>query len=145
MWKKVPLKTEIAYLNSYIDLQLQRFGTKVKVQVSLQEQQQDTHEIEPMLLVPFVENAFKHGLGLIDHPEINIRLYTEGNTLFFSVMNKYSDDDAEQKDKSSGIGLANVQRRLNLLYENGHTLVIEKEQDEHLQHWFAIYLKINLH
>ena len=143
--EKVPLKSEVAYLQSYIDLQLQRFGTKVKVNIVLEKQEQDAQEIEPMLLVPFVENAFKHGMGHIDNPEINIHLFSSNNTLFFTVANKYNSNDTGQKDKSSGIGLANVKRRLNLLYEKEHNLSIDQEQDENKQDWFAIHLKINLH
>lgn len=143
--EKVPLKSEVAYLRSYIDLQLQRFGTKVKVGVVLEDQELDNHEIEPMLLVPFVENAFKHGMGRIDNPEISIHLYVREHTLFFTLANKYRQDDDAPKDKSSGIGLANVQRRLNLLYEQEHMLTIEREEDGNGQQWFSTYLKINLH
>ncbi|PSK92749.1 sensor histidine kinase [Taibaiella chishuiensis] len=143
--EKVSLSSEVAYLRSYIDLQLQRFGTKVKVQVILEEEGLNAYEIEPMLLVPFVENAFKHGIGRIHNPEINIHLYKRDKVLFFAVANKYSDDETEQKDRSSGIGLSNVQRRLKLLYENDHVLTIEREQDVQGEHWFAVYLKINLH
>lgn len=143
--EKVPLSSEAAYLRSYIDLQLQRFSTKVRVHVVLEEDGLAGYEIEPMLLVPFVENAFKHGIGRIHNPEINIHLYMRDKVLFFTVANKYSDDATEQKDRSSGIGLSNVQRRLKLLYENDHVLTIEKEQDAQQEPWFAVYLKINLH
>src|SRR5205085_9613351 len=61
--EKVPLKKEIEYLQSYIDLQRQRFGNTVHIRTSMQEEEQH-YEIEPMLLIPFVENAFKHGTGM---------------------------------------------------------------------------------
>lgn len=143
--EKVPLRSEVVYLRSYIDLQLQRFGSKVKVKVTLEEEGLEGFEIEPMLLVPFVENAFKHGVGRIDNPEINIHLYTRDRVLFFTAANRYEEDAGELKDKSSGIGLSNVRRRLNLLYEKDHILTIERELDARGQRWFAIYLKINLH
>src|SRR5688572_4862282 len=118
---KVSLEKEIDYLQSYIDLQQQRFGKNVQVNVSLQ-QVDDNYEIEPMLLIPFVENAFKHGTGIIDNAHINIQLKAEKNMLHFNVQNKYDPLSSEIKDKTSGIGLANVQRRLNLLYGNKHNL-----------------------
>lgn len=137
--EKVLLKREAEYLQSYIDLQQQRFGSKVKVNthISLSD---DWHEIEPMLLIPFVENAFKHGVGMIEDPQIHIDLKTEGKILYFTVRNKFNPDQTEVKDKTSGIGLANVSRRLNLLYSEEHKLEIESGDN-----WFNISLQLNLH
>jgi two-component system LytT family sensor kinase len=137
--EKVMLGTEVEYLQSYIDLQQQRFGSKVKLNISL-EAKEDWLSIEPMMLIPFVENAFKHGVGMIENPEINIKLQTNKKQLFFEVCNKYNSETQEVKDKTSGIGLPNVMRRLNLLYGNRHELIIRR-QDK----WFTISLKLNLH
>jgi sensor histidine kinase YesM len=137
--EKVLLKSEAEYLQSYIDLQQQRFGKKVKVSVTINIDN-DWYEIEPMLLIPFVENAFKHGVGLIENPQIKINLQIINQLLTFSVENKFNGTVAEVKDKTSGIGLVNVQRRLNLLYSTDHTLFIEKNND-----WFKVVLTINLH
>ncbi|MDQ2752517.1 MAG: histidine kinase, partial [Bacteroidota bacterium] len=70
---KVPLQKEVDYLGSYIDLQKQRFGEKLVVKTNV-EICDEGYEIEPMLLIPFVENAFKHGTGLIEEPTIMIEL-----------------------------------------------------------------------
>lgn len=137
--EKVMLATEVEYLHSYIDLQQQRFGSKVKLNVSL-DAKEDWLSIEPMMLIPFVENAFKHGVGMIENPEINIRLQTNENQLLFEVSNKYNNETNEVKDKTSGIGLPNVMRRLNLLYGNRHELLITRKDG-----WFSISLKLNLH
>jgi len=137
--ENVLLTREVEYLQSYIDLQRQRFGEKVDIRVSL-EVPGELHEIEPMLLIPFVENAFKHGVGLIDQPAIHINLHTKNKVLYFSVRNKYRDGSSEIKDKTSGIGLANVKRRLNLLYGDQQQLTITRDPD-----WFAVSLQINLH
>ena len=137
--EKVALQKEIEYLQSYIDLQKQRFGNNVTIKTCM-EKVEDSYEIEPMLLIPFVENAFKHGTGLIENAEINVELRTEKNMLSFSVRNKFNEGSEEIKDKSSGIGLPNVQRRLDLLYGNKHSLLITK-QDE----WFIVSLQIILH
>jgi LytS/YehU family sensor histidine kinase len=98
------------------------------------------YEIEPMLLIPFVENAFKHGVGLIDQPAIYIDLHVQTGVLFFSVKNKYNAASLEVKDKGSGIGLANVRRRLNLLYGRQQKLNINHDHD-----WFTVSLELNLH
>ncbi|HKZ67875.1 MAG TPA: histidine kinase, partial [Chitinophagaceae bacterium] len=138
--EKVSLQTEVEFLQSYIDLQQQRFGTKAKICISLETGNGNVYEIEPMLLIPFVENAFKHGIGMIRNPEINVGLTIKNNILFFSVSNKYSESTQEIKDKTSGIGLTNVKRRLNLLYQNNHQLLVSKKEG-----WFLVSLQLNLH
>ncbi|MFT4016863.1 MAG: histidine kinase [Agriterribacter sp.] len=135
----VQLDKEIEYLESYIDLQRQRFGNNVLFNIILQEPSQP-YAIEPMLLIPFVENAIKHGTGFVENAHIIVDLKVEKNTLFFYVKNKYSEVTEEVKDKTSGIGLVNVQRRLNLLYNHNHDLQIEKKDG-----WFSVLLTLNLH
>ncbi|MDQ0108888.1 sensor histidine kinase YesM [Chitinophaga terrae (ex Kim and Jung 2007)] len=137
--EKVPLHREIEYLQSYIDLQQQRFGKNVQINVSLNAGN-DNFEIEPMLLIPFVENAFKHGTGMIMNAAIDIELKTRDKMLFFSVRNKYDETSGEIKDKTSGIGLNNVKRRLNLLYGNEHLLQINRQDG-----CFIVSLQLNLH
>jgi LytS/YehU family sensor histidine kinase len=137
--QKVPLEKEIEYIQSYIDLQQQRYGKNVKIFTSFNNVGNGS-EIEPMLLIPFVENAFKHGTGIITDAQINIELKVEKGILQFSVSNKYNDDTNGTKDKSSGIGLNNVRRRLNLLYGKNHALLINKKNG-----WFTVSLQINLH
>jgi len=137
--EKVALQKEIEYLQSYIDLQKQRFGNNVTIKTCMEKVNED-YEIEPMLLIPFVENAIKHGIGLIENAEIDVELRTEKNMLSFSVRNKFNENTEEIKDKSSGIGLPNVQRRLDLLYGNKHSLLITKQDG-----WFIVSLQIILH
>jgi two-component system LytT family sensor kinase len=136
---KVPLDKEIDYLQSYIDLQQQRFGAKVQVNVNMQ-LPENGYEIEPMLLIPFVENAFKHGTGLIQDARIDIELRAKQGLLQFTVMNKYNSEYEEVKDKTSGIGLTNVKRRLNLLYKDNYQLLINKKEG-----WFVVSLQLHLH
>jgi LytS/YehU family sensor histidine kinase len=92
-----------------------------------------------MLLIPFVENAFKHGVVMIDNPEIHISLTNQNKTLFLAVRNRYNPSGAETKDASSGIGLENVERRLSLLYEGRHVLQMEK-----VDSWYIVNLTIEL-
>jgi sensor histidine kinase YesM len=137
--EKVSLGKEVDYLQSYIDLQKQRFGAKVPVTVSL-EPGAGFYEIEPMLLIPFVENAFKHGVGMIDRPCIEINLRVRDGVLYFTVRNRYNPASPEIKDKSSGIGLGNVSRRLDLLYGKQQVLLVSRGEDS-----FTISLQLNLH
>jgi two-component system, LytTR family, sensor kinase len=136
--EKVDLEKEIEYLQSYIDLQQQRFGKNVQINANLQ-QFDDNYEIEPMLLIPFVENAFKHGTGIIADAQIAVTLKAEKGMLYFNVQNKYDPLSVEIKDKTSGIGLANVKRRLNLLYGDKQNLLISRRDN-----WFTISLQLNL-
>jgi two-component system LytT family sensor kinase len=137
--ERVSLAKEVDYLQSYIDLQRQRFGNKVPVTVNF-DPSPGLYEIEPMLLIPFVENAFKHGVGMIDQPAIEIRLEVSEGVLYFMVRNRYNGASSETRDKGSGIGLGNVRRRLNLLYRNQQILHINKDDG-----WFTVFLELNLH
>lgn len=134
--EKVVIKSEVEYLQAYIDLQKQRYGDELdlKVKFAIQE---NWHTIEPMLLIPFVENAFKHG-GALQNPEIDITLSVDDNKLHFVVKNRFEDSNTA-KDKTSGIGLANVKRRLELLYPGKHDLTINKKGD-----WFIVSLELIL-
>lgn len=136
--EKVSLEKEMDYLQSYIDLQQQRFGKKVQVNVNMRSMD-NQYQLEPMLLIPFVENAFKHGTGMIEDAQIDIDLKAEKNILQFTVRNKYNPSSEEIKDKTSGIGLNNVKRRLNLLYGKSHSLMITKNDN-----WFVTSLQIYL-
>lgn len=137
--EKVSLENEAEYLQNYIDLQQQRFGEKVKINTMLGVPESHNYEIEPMLLIPFVENAFKHGVGLIQSPEITVQLSVKNNTLYFLVSNKYNNNGIETKDNTRGIGLPNVIRRLNLLYEKNYDLAVSQKDG-----LFLISLQLNL-
>jgi LytS/YehU family sensor histidine kinase len=136
---KVMLEKEVDYLQSYIKLQSQRFGKNVKINASFQKIEPG-YTIEPMLLIPFVENAFKHGTGLVSGAQIDIDLKVEKGILRFDVRNRYQEIAEEKKDKTSGIGLNNVKRRLNLLYNKSHSLHMDKKDG-----WFTVMLQLNLH
>jgi two-component system, LytTR family, sensor kinase len=137
--EKVLVEKEVDYLQSYIDLQQQRFGRNVQIQTSLNNIEPG-HTIEPMLLIPFVENAFKHGTGLITDARIETSLSIKQGVLSFKVRNRYQDFVIDPKDKTSGIGLNNVKRRLNLLYEHNYKLTIDRQDG-----WFTVDLQLNLH
>jgi len=125
--QKVSVSKEIEYLKSYIELQKLRFEEDVAIKTAIQ-YEGDPFSIEPMLLIPFVENAFKHGVSVVRDPFINIELTVLDNVLHFNVKNKF-EEEGQSKDKDSGIGLANLRARLKLLYPGRHTLSIEKKAD----------------
>jgi hypothetical protein len=118
------------YLRSYINLQQLRFGDQVKIYFKSDIKAPDK-TIEPMLLIPFVENAFKHGTGDIARPDIAVTLFADEETLRFTVQNVYNAAE-KQKDNDSGIGLANVKRRLELLYPGKHNLYINKNEQTYI-------------
>lgn len=135
---KVLLSKEIDYIESYIDIQEQRFLGSVIIQADLQHNREN-YMIEPMLLVPFVENAFKHGTGLVEDARIDIRLQVESGILRFYVANKFILDDELPTGKKTGMGLANVKRRLTLLYGERYQLDIQIKDD-----WHFVTLELNL-
>lgn len=137
--KKVPLEREVEYLNSYIDLQLQRFGKKVELHLDMEDIDK-AYLIEPMLLIPFVENAFKHGTGFKQKGDIQIRLKARNHRLEFQVGNYYDGTVQHPKDRTSGIGLQNVRRRLDLLYGDQYALQITDKENR-----FCVSLTIHLH
>lgn len=126
---RVNLSKEIEYVKSYIDLQMLRFGSEVSIKFNVTGNT-DLFMIEPMLLIPFVENAFKHGTGMIEKPVIMISLEVleEERQLKFVVLNPVTDVDIS-KDSSSGIGLANVKRRLDILYPGKHKFRVYPQQN----------------
>jgi sensor histidine kinase YesM len=126
--RKVNIGTEIEYLKSYIELQKLRFEEDVDITTDIRYDENTPYTIEPMLLIPFVENAFKHGVTLVDKPFIRIQLSTVGNTLRFIVENKFGGENLS-KDKNSGIGLSNVKARLNLLYPKMYELSVERKEN----------------
>ena len=134
----VTLLRETEYVNSYIELQKIRYARSLFIKVDMDPG--DNQLIEPMLLIPFIENAFKHGTGAIEDPVIDISLKISEGLIDFRVKNKFDPANEEIKDHTSGIGLAQCERRLNLLYDQKHILTINKENG-----WFTVSLQIKLH
>jgi two-component system LytT family sensor kinase len=136
--EKVGLKKELDYLKSYVELQQQRFADSLQVAFNVQADNLE-HEIEPMLLIPFIENAFKHGTGLIEQPQITISITVKEGSLLMEVRNRINNNTTEIKDKTAGIGLNNVKRRLSLLYGSNHHLLLMNEDN-----WYTVLLQLKL-
>jgi len=103
-----------------------RFGTDVEIRYHKEiNAVGETLLIEPMLMIPFVENAFKHGIGYQTNSVISINLSVTNNELLFETLNQFDEKSDSSKDPHSGIGLANVRSRLDLLYKDKYKLEIQ--------------------
>ncbi|MCD4795300.1 MAG: histidine kinase [Bacteroidales bacterium] len=123
---KVPLINEMEYLISYISLQQIRLRKENFIKFTI-EGDYEGRAIPPMLLISFIENAFKHGLKEVSPPGIIVKLIINRQNIQFECINYFSKYLNINKDKTEGIGLSNVKRRLELLYPNKHKLKITKE------------------
>jgi sensor histidine kinase YesM len=118
----VELAKEIEYLNNYIELQKIRFGDAVNLNCSIYNEKAHW-QITPLLLIPFIENAFKYGVNTEEDSHIDIRLQVSGSTLLLDVFNKKVNLDLSTHVKS-GLGISNTRNRLQLIYPNKHALQI---------------------
>ncbi|MEN0051600.1 MAG: histidine kinase, partial [Bacteroidota bacterium] len=139
---KIPLKHEISYLENFIELEKLRLDHHFELHFQNNIGSNANWMIAPFLLIPFVENAFKHVSQEKDQTNwINIRLELEYSTLKMQVSNSYSKLHNRQTAllDYGGIGLKNVKRRLDLLYDKNYNLQILEEE----QH-FLVELSLNL-
>ena len=123
--EKVSLQKEIDYIRKYIELQRLRFDHVIKAELRV-EGDGPASQIAPLLLVPFVENAFKHGDFRSDGSGLEIRIYSLPEKTYFHCSNRKG---KQQKDTGGGIGLENVRRRLSLLYPDRHQLSIMENEE----------------
>ena len=137
--EKIPVEKEISFLKDYVDLQKLRTDEKYTVQFNCSPDVKE-FAIEPILLIPLVENSFKHISHFRDHRqnEIKIDISKKNGEMIFSAFNSTENGEAQMKE-AGGIGLANVKRRLELLYPGKHTLVVEKKDDS-----FEVILKLSI-
>ena len=137
--ERVSLEKELKILQDYIELQRIRSNEKLDMKMHI-DGDIAGKKIAPLILITFVENAFKHGAkGGSGNPFIHLNIVTKENELYFTLSNnKGTVDDIELKEYN-GIGLENVRRRLSLLYPNKHRLNIHDEADQ-----FTVELKMNV-
>ena len=120
----VPLSKEFEFIRTYIHLMRLRYTDKVKIIINMPKILVDK-QIPPLMLITFIENAFKHGISYQHESFIDIKVEIN-DKLFFSCRNSKADTPNEEK---GGVGLANVKKRLNLLYDNNYTLNIQDGTD----------------
>ena len=123
----VDLTREIQILNDYVNLEKERFGSRLEISMSSTGDIANK-QIPPLLFMPFVENSFKHGAGeMIEQAWISFDLVVKDDVLKFKLIN--GKPRTANNDRSSQVGLLNVKRRLSLLYPNSHDLRITEDDD----------------
>jgi two-component system, LytTR family, sensor kinase len=125
----VPVIKEVEYLNSFIELQQLRIPQKGFIEIKVTGSMEN-RTIAPMLLIPFVENAFKHGDKSYE-PGVIIHLDLEPGKLIFAVENYIKPNNHSPMEESGGFGLENIKRRLGLLYPDKHELKINTSEDKY--------------
>ncbi|MCH2021249.1 MAG: histidine kinase [Saprospiraceae bacterium] len=137
--KKVPLEQEIQYIQNYLALEKTRYGNKAKIEFECTGDSPKNYNIVPLLFITFLENSFKHGLSQsITEGFVICKLHIEKNRINFQLENSKT---TEKDDRyfQGGIGLKNVKRRLELLYNSKFKLHIQETKDI-----YTVNLKIDL-
>lgn len=134
--KLVLLTSEIDILHNYIGLQKLRITDKTSIDFTI-EGNVEGYGIEPLLFIPFIENAFKYGVDSANGSSIVINLSVKDSMLKFDVTNTVV--SANRRTKHSGIGIKNIERRLEILYPRNHVFNIKSEDDK-----FYIYISLPL-
>lgn len=128
----IPLSKEINFLAHFVELMKLRYTDEVEIVMELPEEVPTSIDVPPLLFLPFLENAFKHGVSYRRKSYIHFSLKVEGQNLVCVVKNS---NNARTGDKLSGIGLENVRKRLQLLYEDRYSLNVSTTEEE-----FAVVL-----
>ncbi|MDO6596629.1 histidine kinase [Oceanihabitans sp. 2_MG-2023] len=134
--KQVLLEKEINYITNYIALQRLRLKNTEAVKVNINGETRNL-KIYPLLLISFIENAFKYGTDYKGNTQIDIKIKVTNNKLIFKVENIIG---LYKRDiKNSGVGLKNIENQLNYLYKNNHELIINEDKTH-----YKVHLTLNL-
>ncbi len=133
----VPLQNEIDFLRNFIDLQLVRLTDKVEVNFTA-EGNTENKQVAPLLFIPFVENAFKYGVSTKERSAIKIKITSSADHILLDVSNTLVKAD-NGIHETTGIGINNVKRRLQLLYPGKHNLTVKEEDNQ-----FKVHLDIHI-
>ena len=126
--KLVPLEKEISLIQDYMGLEKVRYGQRLTMDVEIHGDFENKL-IAPLLMIPFIENSFKHGTSqMLQQPWIKLEITTIDSQLFFKLSNS-KPSLAPANKQSKGIGLLNVKKRLQLLYPGRHQLDIHSTDD----------------
>jgi hypothetical protein len=133
----VPLEKELGYIGDYIELQKMRSGEDLNLQY-VSDGDTAGLMIAPLMLIPFIENAFKHGVNTEEDTDIRISIVIKGSELVLAVSNRKVSKAHHGEDKS-GLGIENTRSRLQLVYPFRHELSITDNEKD-----FIVYLKLRL-
>lgn len=140
--EKVPLENEIKYLENYIELEKIRLEENLKLVIKINKTHFEKFQVAPLLLISFLENAFKHSKNIYNEAmiiEVFIAVSNEGS-LVFQIRNNYNSNSENNLVSKKGIGLENVKKRLQAIYPNkNHKLLIEFDEK-----FFNVELNLNL-
>jgi sensor histidine kinase YesM len=137
---QVPLEKELRYIDNYINLQLQRLSPEIASSVTYEVKGDfQNFSIAPMILIPFIENVFKHGIMISKKPAMSISLLVSSGTLFFKTTNLKNNSAVGTDKAHSGIGMKNAKERLLLVYPRQHQLQINNSDD-----FFQVTLEMQL-
>ena len=129
--ESILLDREVSYIQDYIKLQSIRSAVEQDITISIDIDPGKGYSIAPMLLIPFVENAFKHGLNPNKISQLRIDITAKDNTIQFVIENSLDDDfEAYYKERGFGIGIENVKSRLEHIYPKRHMISIAKTKDK---------------
>lgn len=134
------LSQEIAFIKDYISLMQLRLTDVVKIDFSSPALLKD-QAIAPMIFLPFIENAFKHGVSATQPSNINIAVKQNSDTIELTVVNTIIKEQSNNLEEASGIGLNNTRRRLDLLYPGKHILTIKENAAESI---YSVHLTLDL-
>lgn len=138
----VELQNEFDFTRNYIELMRHRLSSKIKLEVSIDNNLPNI-KIPPLLFIPFVENAFKHGISYREDSFISISLKTEQDKVVFKCSNSIPTTN-EAKNEKGGVGIVNIKKRLDLIYGNSAKLMISDTNKEYLVH-LTVPLEIDHH
>ncbi len=138
--KEVSIEKEITYIKNYLELEKLRHGRNIDISFDIEENV-GNQKIAPLLLIPFIENAFKHGAShLVSNAYVDVKLSCSSSQIEMHVKNSKSPSVPKNEfRKNGGIGLHNVRRRLDILYPGNHELTITESPAE-----YSVELKINI-
>jgi sensor histidine kinase YesM len=129
--KQVPIAHDLAFIENYLALQRLRLPPNAVLRIEMPPTGKQLGQLEPMLLIPFIENAFKHGLTTKKPCEIFISIQFLRNILVLHVENDVFPQKSTEKRDESGIGLSHTRQRLEHSYAHAHTLKIEDDGSKH--------------
>ncbi|HYC27674.1 MAG TPA: sensor histidine kinase, partial [Chitinophagaceae bacterium] len=133
---EVLLEKEVEIMKNYIDLEKERYGDKIEISVNIEGDIEDKY-ITPLLILPFLENAFKHGTSeQLERPWMSVDIAVKGHVLNCKVVNSKND---VVPFGENGVGIANVKKRLQLLYAGKYDLKLADEGD-----FFVVTLLLQL-
>jgi LytS/YehU family sensor histidine kinase len=134
----VPLSKELKMVQDYVSLEQIRYGNKLDIHLDIPEKTNDLY-IAPLLLLPLVENCFKHGTSnMLEQPWISLQISLNKNEMRMKLINgKVMEQNT--REKNPGIGILNVEKRLSLLYPGKHEVAITSDAEV-----FVVNLKVEL-